>query len=594
MAAWRWSNLELSLPIQAHLSEKSSRQTLVSPTPARFSSYQNSTQAEALPDVVQKYRQAPPKGLRQRFVDEFRKNYCPRTSPALVLPTAPTDEEKYSYVDMKRVFLVSCITAALLTVVVGSWMFARKAPVFAWWIVIVLVIDFPLFASVVLILLGRPFDLAAHRKLLNVFPLNDEHNAPTVDVYLPVCNEPLELLENTWDYVARLQYPASKMSVFVLDDGAKEAVKIMAHRYGYNYICRPNRPELKKAGNLRYAFARTSGELFTIFDADFCPRPDFLRETVPYLLEDERRAILQTTQFFRSSADQTWVEQGAGTIQEHMFRIMLPCRDRWGAAICVGSNAVYRRTALAPLGGTAAVSSSEDMYTGFYVTAQGWILKYIPLNLACGVCPDTPRAFFAQQLRWCSSMALLLDRDFWTAKLSVAQKLCYLLSFSINVATALPVFLIPLPGPLLLWARPDLFRFYNLFFAFPSLFLGLVALRIWARGRYTLSVQYVHVIIIYAYLQAIWDIFFLSGSKPDWVPSASVKGGSRGGKNRRYRNMRVLAIVWTGLNNGVLIVAAAYRVVVTGVEWFQVVPALVLNALALLFVHRFLLFRHPG
>ncbi|CAN0312789.1 unnamed protein product, partial [Hapterophycus canaliculatus] len=37
-------------------------------------------------------------------------------------------------------------------------------------------------------------------------------------------------------------------------------------------IRRPNIPELKKAGNLRYAFARTSGQVLVIFDADFCPR----------------------------------------------------------------------------------------------------------------------------------------------------------------------------------------------------------------------------------------------------------------------------------------------------------------------------------
>lgn len=77
---------------------------------------------------------------------------------------------------------------------------------------------------------------------------------------------------------------------------------------------------MKKAGNLRHAFARTSGEAVVIFDADFCPRADFLRETLPYLL-DPSIGIVQTPQFFRWSKEQTWVEKGAGTSQEFFYRM---------------------------------------------------------------------------------------------------------------------------------------------------------------------------------------------------------------------------------------------------------------------------------
>lgn len=82
---------------------------------------------------------------------------------------------------------------------------------------------------------------------------------------------------------------------------------------------------MKKAGNLRYAFARTSGDAVVIFDADFCPRSDFLRETTPYLLNSEI-GILQTPQFFRWREEQTWVEQGAGSCQEFFYR-MVQVRD---------------------------------------------------------------------------------------------------------------------------------------------------------------------------------------------------------------------------------------------------------------------------
>lgn len=168
--------------------------------------------------------------------------------------------------------------------------------------------------------------LVAHKRLLKNYPLIEDE-APTVDVYLPTCNEPLDLIGNTWQYITALQYPAGRISVFVPDDGADDGIRSLAKRFDFNYIRRPNRPDLKKAGNLRYAFSQTSGKFYTVFDADFCPRPEFLLETVPNLLAHQHRAIRQTPQFFHSSGDQTWTEQGAGAMMELVYRVMQTSRD---------------------------------------------------------------------------------------------------------------------------------------------------------------------------------------------------------------------------------------------------------------------------
>lgn len=85
---------------------------------------------------------------------------------------------------------------------------------------------------------------------------------------------------------------------------------------------------MKKAGNLRYAFARTSGDFIVILDADFCPRPDFLWETLPYML-DPSIAIVQTPQFFRYRREQRWVERGAGMVQELFYRVVQVSYTVW-------------------------------------------------------------------------------------------------------------------------------------------------------------------------------------------------------------------------------------------------------------------------
>lgn len=477
--------------------------------------------------------------LLTKLGKEFRKNYCPRETPPLVLPSAPlapsapSEEEKYSYVDMSRRFIVSSVGLAVLTMAVGTFLLARASPYYCWFVICALFTEVWLLASLWMAVSGKKFDVFAHNKLVQDFPII-EKRAPTIDIYLPICKEALEVIENAWNYVAALNYPDSRLAVLVLDDGGEKAVQALAERSHFYYICRPNRPELKKAGILRYAFRQTSGEFFAVFDADFCPRPDFLLETVPYMLADEKHAIVQTPQYFRASPNQTWTEQGGGMVQEYTFRIMNPCRDKWGASLCVGSCAVHRRNALDPVGGTMPVETSEDIHTGFYVLMHGWTIKNICLCLACGVCPDTPSAFFAQQYRWChGTMHLAISREFWMSNLSVQQKLCYAIGFYDYPSVAIQAFAIHVASPLVLWTRPDLFKYYNFFLALPSIVVGFFAMKIWARGRYTLSAQYVTILVSYAALQAFLDL--VRGRSMGWKPT-----GGRGGKahkNQRYQHM---------------------------------------------------------
>lgn len=307
----------------------------------------------------------PPKNPFKRCYAAFRRTYCPASEPLLVLPTAPTDDEKLGYVHTNRLPLYLFGVFSFLSLSAGMWLFAVCAPIFAWYGAFVGFLNIYLCISYLVGIVGKDWDYAAHLDLVGKFPINEE-TAPTVDVYLPCCSEPIEILQNTYMHVAKLDWPRDKLRVWVLDDGDQAAVRELAtQRYGFNYLVRDDRPRLRKAGNLRWAFARTRGEFFAIFDADFCPRPDFLRELVVEHMADEKTAIVQSPQFFRTTDEQTWVEQGAGATQELFYRVVQVNRNKWGASICVGSNAVYRRAALEEVGGTAEIGFSEDVHTGW-------------------------------------------------------------------------------------------------------------------------------------------------------------------------------------------------------------------------------------
>ncbi|CAB1118495.1 GT2 [Ectocarpus sp. CCAP 1310/34] len=415
----------------------------------------------------------------------------------LVLPCAPSDEEKVIYHKTGRCFLVTAGVVSVGALSAGMWLFTFAAPFFYWFAApTAFIMGYLLLSYFGVAVWGKDFDPEDHAARLR--KAQHEHYYPSVDIFLPVCREPTHLLDNTWKYVRALDYP--NVTVHVLDDGAKEerraserentcdrapivSCKVQTMHASQNTletetadIRRTNIPELKKAGNLRYAFARTSGEVLVIFDADFCPRPEFLKETTPYF-KDRDVAILQTPQFFRYREEQTWVEKGAGVTQELFYRMVQVNRDKFDASICVGTCGVYRREALAPFGGTAAIGYSEDVHTGFnciqlgYKVRDAWTcvsgctltgtfaratacsgisfchslsfysmyqVKYVPQVMAMGTCPDEPRAFFMQQYRWCmGSTTLLSNREFWQSTLTRKQKLCYLSGMFYYSATAM-------------------------------------------------------------------------------------------------------------------------------------------------------------
>lgn len=302
-------------------------------------------------------------GFFRRLYNKFRATYAPVVDPPLILPICPNDEEKYCYLRTNRIPLYILGIFAFLSLSTGMWLFTICSYIFAWFGFFVVLLQFYLIVSYFVGVVGTDYDFKGHQEILRNHAITPD-NAPTVDIFLPCCMEPMEILENTYRHIQALDYPADKIQVHVMDDGNLDAVKELAARYGFLYRVRDDRPRLRKAGNLRWNFARTAGEFFAIFDADFCPRPDFLKEILPEHMADDKTAIVQTPQFFRVSDSQTWVEQGAGATQELFYRVVQVNRNKWGASICVGSNAVYRRESLEEVGGTAEIGFSEDVHTG--------------------------------------------------------------------------------------------------------------------------------------------------------------------------------------------------------------------------------------
>jgi cellulose synthase (UDP-forming) len=476
----------------------------------------------------------------------------------LVPPHPPDDDEKYCYIRRDLPYLTTVLVIGSGCLIVSQVRFETHEPalwpfmVFTATYVIYQVISLPVNFT------GAGFDLAAHQARIRAWrPLS----YPSVDIHLPVCGEPIELLHNTWKAVAGLVAAYNGVAAaYVLDDGPSDEARSLAESFGFCYIRRPDLRAYKKSGNLRYAFARTSGEYVVILDADFAPRSDFLAETLPYL-DDPQIAIVQTPQFFRSSAMQTWIENSAGAIQEVFYRSIQVARDRFGAAICVGTSAVYRRAALESQGGPTLIPYAEDVHTGLDVRRAGWTMVYLPVVLSTGICPDSLDAFVRQQYRWCTGNAgVVFSRRLWSVPMTIPARLTYISGFFYYAYTALLTFFGPIIPVTMLAFLPGQIRLRNFIILLPAMFTGFVLYPLWHRSDYGPSCWCLGVSRGWAHVFAIWD--GARGKTMGWHPTRTP-----GSSLRRFR----LGVSWWSGGMALLWVALAiWRTVMPGSLRFAV------------------------
>ena len=281
------------------------------------------------------------------------------------------------------------------------------------------------------------FDKDEHQTFVREFWMDNKE--PTVDVFLPIAGESIDILEKTWQAVKQLQY--TNYNVYVLDDKADKEAEELAYAYKFKYLCRPNRGEFKKAGNLKYAYAHSSGEYVFVLDADFAPIPTALIEGLPYIMSDKDMSILQTPQYFDTDIEihkKSPIEYGAGVVVEEFYRITQPSKSIFGLSMCVGTSAFYRREAVEKAG-IPLVNHTEDLRQGLMTMSAGYHLGYIPLIISKGICPDNLQAYYNQQLRWASgSIETFFSSFLYEAKLNLWGKVNFLSStlYYLTEATA--------------------------------------------------------------------------------------------------------------------------------------------------------------
>jgi hypothetical protein len=227
------------------------------------------------------------------------------------------------------------------------------------------------------------------------------------------------------------------------------------------------------------------------------------------------------------------------------------------------------------MGGTAEVEHSEDVRTGFRATKEGYHVEYVPLNLACGVCPNDHRAFFAQQYRWCSgSTTLLTSGEFWTTKLGFVRRMCYISGMLFYSTSMMTLFLGPALSNILIWVYPEVILYYNISFALVGIIIMLLLLPLWSVQSWPYGTYATICAQNYAYTWAIKDkIFNTVGS---WTPSGNC--GKKSQMAIKYRNARIFAFLLTfGNFSGVIVGSLLQILLFKDSEWYNFLPLMAIT-----------------
>jgi len=263
--------------------------------------------------------------------------------------------------------------------------------------------------GVIFILLAEAHEWAeAHwvtsRRRLWLPPSPDGTSPAKVSIHVPAYNEPPEMLIETLDALARLEYPS--FEVLVVDNNTRDEpvwrpVEAHCARLGPRFRFFHVTPLAGfKAGALNFALERTApdAQIVAVIDSDYVVEPGWLRDLAPGFA-DSRVGIVQAPQDYRDERASAFKAMCYAEYRG-FFHIGMITRNERNAIIQHGTMTMVRRSLLEATGKWAEWCITEDAELGLKVFEAGYMANYVPVSYGRGLMPDTFIDFKKQRFRW--------------------------------------------------------------------------------------------------------------------------------------------------------------------------------------------------
>ena len=228
---------------------------------------------------------------------------------------------------------------------------------------------------------------------------------PHVTIQLPLYNEPY-VAERLIDNIVKMEYPRDRFQIQVLDDSTDATTELCEKKAAFyrergidiEVIHRTDRSGFK-AGALAEGLPRAKGEFVAIFDADFLPNPQFLKNTVPYF-QNDRVGVVQTRWTHLNDDYSLFTKLQALQLNVH-FTIEQMGRKAGDHFLQFnGTAGIWRKRTIEDAGGWKADTLTEDLDLSFRAQLHHWEIVYLEDVEAPAELPAEMNGIKSQQFRW--------------------------------------------------------------------------------------------------------------------------------------------------------------------------------------------------
>jgi len=225
---------------------------------------------------------------------------------------------------------------------------------------------------------------------------------PLVSIQIPVYNEK-EIVTPLMESLRNLDWPREALEILILDDSTDETKQLLdeeAARTPSARVVRRGSREGYKAGALEEGLKHTRAKYLVFFDADFTPRPQFLKRVIPIMEKNRRLGFLQVRWGHLNEGENLVTRAAALALDWHHF---IEQTGRASSSLLInfnGSAGVFRREAVESAGGWSWDTLSEDLDISYRVQLHDWGAAYLKEVEAPGLIPSNIWDFLNQQARW--------------------------------------------------------------------------------------------------------------------------------------------------------------------------------------------------
>ena len=252
---------------------------------------------------------------------------------------------------------------------------------------------------------------------------------PKISVLVPMHNEE-QVLHFVLDSLLECDYDRDKMEIIPINDNSTDRTKELLEEYHAKYdFIRPihrDCPDRGKPAGLNDAMAVATGDIIIVFDADYRPATDMLKQLAIAFADPQVGAVMGRVIPFNANKNMLTrlinLERSGGYQVDQQARYNMGLIPQYG-----GTVGGFRKKVIMDLGGFNPAVLAEDTELTFRLYTRGWKVIYANSAECYEESPETWEVRGRQIRRWSRGHNNVMFRYFFpvlfTTKMRFREKL---------------------------------------------------------------------------------------------------------------------------------------------------------------------------